>query len=256
MIAAYFDDSGTDPKHPALVIGGCVATVENWIDFQGEWQEALVQYGLNHFHMTDFDNKWGDFALDKLPQEKRIPLQSRLLDILKRRIQAIVVVSTNKHDYKSVQDRYGCTVYAYTAFQCLSGIQAWADEVHYEGPIAYFFDQGGGSKALGGKGSLDQLRDSIVKDPVLGQRFRMRSVKSWDYGYAKQMPPLQAADLVAYEAWKDLQNDFFSKTKTHWRTSAGKLIMMERVYQAYFGKDEFVANDYKWMSIVHDNLRL
>jgi hypothetical protein len=136
VIAAYFDDSGTDPKHPALVIGGCVATVENWVNFQEEWQEVLGQYGLDHFHMTDFDNKWGDFTPDKLPPEKRIPLQSSLLDILKRRIQAIVVVSTNKHDYKSVQDQYGCTIYAYTAFQCLSGVQAWADEVQYDGPIA------------------------------------------------------------------------------------------------------------------------
>lgn len=251
MIVAYFDDSGTNPQHTALVIGGCLATLENWIELDREWTSILQQHGIGCSHMTDFDNKRGEFVLEKCPDEKRIPLQSSLLNTLKPRIQAIIVAATNKCDYGAVEESYGCKIYPYTAFQCLSGVEQWANEVGYDGPISYIFDEGGGSKDLGAKGTLDNLAADIWKDSELKQRFRLRSLKNWNYGLAKALTGLQAADLVSYEAWKDLQNDYFAKGKKHWRISAGKLIMMERVYQAYFDGEVFRANYEKHFTRVH-----
>lgn len=250
MIVAYFDDSGTDPKHPALLMGGCIATVQNWTDFQQEWRSILDEYHLESFHMTDFDNRRGQFLPEKFPDEDRIPLQAKLLAALKKRIQAIVVAATNKQDYLSVEESYGCKIYPYTAYQCVSGVAEWAKDVSYDGPIAYIFDQGGGSKELGTKGTLDKLKTDIASDPLLKHKFHMRDSKSWGYGFMKTLPPLQGADIIAYEAWKDLQNDFFANKRKHWRTSAGKLIMMERVYQGYFDKEVFLANTSKWESLV------
>jgi len=253
VIAAYFDDSGTDPRHPALVMGECIATVENWTAFQEEWRCILEEHHLEYFHMTDFDNRQGQFHRDKFPEEHRIPLQVKLLATLKKRIQAIVVAATNKHDYFAAQMErsYGCKIYAYTAYQCLSGVAQWADETGYDAPIAYVFDHGGGSRELGGKGTLDDLRTDIVRDSQLRQRFRIKELESWSYGLMKSLNPLQGADVVAYEAWKDLQNDFFAKKRKYWRIAAEKLITMERVYQGYFGKEEFSANYSRWDSRVH-----
>jgi hypothetical protein len=242
VIVAYFDDSGTNADHPALVMGGCLATIENWKEFSCEWLSVLAGNRIDCFHMTDFDNRRGDFSLEKCPEEKRIPMQSALLGILKQRIQAIVVAATNKQDYAQVESIYGIKIFPYTAYQCLSGVEQWANEVGYDGPISYVFDEGGGSKELGTRGSLDQLLSDIWGDPELKRRFQIISRSCWNYGSVKATPALQGADLVAYEAWKDLQNDFFAKGKKRWRISAGKLIMMERVYQAYFDAEVFRGN--------------
>jgi hypothetical protein len=250
MIAAYFDDSGTDEKDPAIVVGGCIATVDNWIKFQQEWDSILSHYSLPHFHMTDFDNRWGLFRRDKFAEENRIPLQSALLDAIKLRIQAIVVMATNKKEYdESIHSQY-LKVYPFTVYECLSACEQWANEVGYDGPIAYMFDKGGGSKLVGTKGDLDKLKNDLSENSEIMRRFRMHDLESWSYGAVSKMPHLQSADIVAYEAWKDLTNNFFPSKQKRWRTSAGKLIMMERIYQGYFGQDEFVANYDKWLNKV------
>jgi hypothetical protein len=248
MIAAYYDDSGTDVKHPALVVGGCIATVENWAALQKEWSAILSEYEIEYFHMTDFDNRRKQFSKDKFREEDRIPLQSKLLAELKKRLQAIVAIATNKLEYAPWERHYNCKLYAFTVFECLSAVEDWANDVGYDGPIAYIFDQGGGSKELGGRGCLEQLKNDIIRDSRLKKRFHMKELESWSYGFMKSLNPLQAADVIAYEAWKDLQNDFFAKQKQHWRISATKLITNERIYQGYFGEKEFSANHFKWNS--------
>ena len=52
----------------------------------------------------------------------------------------------------------------------------------------------------------------------------------------KSLNPLEGADVIAYEAWKDLQNDFFAKKRKYCVSRAEKLITMERVYQGVFWK--------------------
>ena len=151
MIAAYFDDSGTEQTHPAIVVGGCIATVDNWIKFQQEWESILGHYNLPHFHMTDFDNRQGLFHRDKFAEENRIPLQSALIEAIKVRIQAIVAMSTNKKDYEESEHSKYLKVYPFTVYECLSACEQWANDVGYDGPIAYMFDKGGGSKLVGSK---------------------------------------------------------------------------------------------------------
>ena len=142
MIAAYFDDSGTNEKDSALVMGGAIATVDNWIKLQHAWETLLGQYKLQSFHMTDFDNRRGDFEKTKFREEDRIPLQTALLAETKRRIQAIVVMAVHKKEYEEYF-RFPVKMYPYIAFMCLQGVESWADEHHYDGPIAYAFDKGG-----------------------------------------------------------------------------------------------------------------
>ena len=92
---------------------------------------------------------------------------------------------------------------------------------------------------MGGKGTLDDLRIDIVRDSQLRQRFRIKELESWSYGLMKSLNPLQGPDVIAYEAWKDLQNDFFAKKRKYWHMAAEKLITMERVYQGCFGRKSF-----------------
>lgn len=253
VIVAYFDDSGTNPEHPAVVVGGCLATVESWVAFQREWRGILEEYHVPHFHMTDFDNRWGCFHRDKFPEENRIPLHRKLINTLKTKTQAFIVAATNKKDYAKVQDFYnGHPPYAYTVYQAIGGVAKWADEHGYEGPIVYVFDKGGGSKALGRKSSLDTLRDNILARPGLARQFRMHRLQSWNYGLMDDLSPLQGADMIAYEAWKDLQNDYFAERPVHWRKSVEKIVSNEHLYTGYFDKDVFMKKGPMWEFLIHN----
>jgi len=59
-LVAYADESGThDPtgKRPGsreAVVGGCVASIEEWTKFCGDWQAALDKYQAPYFHFSDW----------------------------------------------------------------------------------------------------------------------------------------------------------------------------------------------------------
>ena len=75
----------------------------------------------------------------------------------------------------------------------------------------------------------------------------MRDIAAWNYLEVGKSPQLQTADIIAYEAWKDLTNNFFPSPKKRFRISARKLIIAEKVYQGFFGREEFLSNEDKWI---------
>jgi hypothetical protein len=241
VIGAYFDDSGTEEESSAVVVGGLIATAESWVAFQKKWRATLDEYGLDCFHMTDCEGGFPPF--DKLTKDERIVLTTKLIALTQVHTQAIVNAATHKEDYekyKKSQTGYGA--YPWTVYQCLGGVADWADRLGYRGPIVYFFDKGGGSKALGRKGELDRLRDSILADGRLARTFRLDQLESWNYDFMKNLSPLQAADIVAYESWKELMNGYFPEIPTHpQRKSMTALLGVKQVFSGYFDKEVFLA---------------
>jgi hypothetical protein len=55
LFSAYFDASGNAIDQPHVVVSGFIANYLQWKLFQGEWEDAHRQYGVNlPFHMADF----------------------------------------------------------------------------------------------------------------------------------------------------------------------------------------------------------
>lgn len=85
----YYDESGEYDGSGNLLnmtIGGCFASLDRWQAFDAAWLAALTDHGLTYFHMTDFE-AWKppfDFTLADGGQDqtKHNRLLNTLLDIM------------------------------------------------------------------------------------------------------------------------------------------------------------------------------
>ena len=62
LLQGFFDDSGTHAKSPLLVLGGLIATVEQWKDFSIEWDSKLkVEPTIRYLKMNEAQTMRGEF---------------------------------------------------------------------------------------------------------------------------------------------------------------------------------------------------
>jgi len=61
-LSLYCDASGNE-REPITVVGCVVASVQDWIDFRPEWNEALAVDGIKVFHANDYACSQGEFAV-------------------------------------------------------------------------------------------------------------------------------------------------------------------------------------------------
>src|ERR1700722_11634832 len=84
-ITAYFDDSGTDPKNPSIVVAGFVSTVDQWDRFNDEWLAAELEFEAPPFHAKIFDDgRRGYGPYKDWLDSKRKDYVNRLLGIISR----------------------------------------------------------------------------------------------------------------------------------------------------------------------------
>lgn len=60
-LSLYCDASGNE-REPITVVGGVLATVQDWIAFRPEWNDALVIDGIKVFHANEYAYSQGEFA--------------------------------------------------------------------------------------------------------------------------------------------------------------------------------------------------
>src|SRR4030088_1980187 len=60
-VTAYFDESGHHASTRVVAMGGAIAGPNQWGEHRQRWKETLGRYGVNVFHMTDFENRQGEF---------------------------------------------------------------------------------------------------------------------------------------------------------------------------------------------------
>ena len=65
----------------AMTIAGYVAHEEQWGRFEQDWRALLNRESFSHFHMTDFENRQGQFK--GWGQERRIQVIGDLIAIIK-----------------------------------------------------------------------------------------------------------------------------------------------------------------------------
>jgi Protein of unknown function (DUF3800) len=199
MLAAYFDESGTHAGSPVICMSGYVAGVEQWIDFSRNWQDVLKpyseKYGIDCFHMTDFEARQPPF--DKLGKHERINLIESLIRIINSRIQYGVGVGFLQADFdrafKGMEDMV-CGAWGLCASICLTVLHSWADLKSYDEPFAYIFEQGARHS-----GAFKAAYDKSQIEAKAGKEYRLGSFTLDD---RRRALPLQAADILAYEAYK------------------------------------------------------
>ncbi len=196
MLHLYFDKSGPNDAIPAVTVAGVISTPEKWVEFSKKWEEALHDFGeLPYFHMSEYESGFGQYKdwNERGVKKERL---SRLLDIIEEHVMATVGASVSLADcVASFGDPPVEVAYGVTALHCSNMIPQYGYLHEHPGEqVTYIFEEGDL-----GYGKLRNGYDQIYDEPWRREFNRLSDRLKVE---GKNSPPLQAADILAYEGWK------------------------------------------------------
>lgn len=206
MITAYFDESYSHPPVPVVyTIAGYVSTTERWQEFQRQWKSVLDRENLPPFLMKDFDNPYSK-NFGNWEMERKISFLQELHKIIKDTYIRSFSTSVIQEDYDalSVEGQFGFgKPHPMAAINCLKYIVQWADKENLQEPILYVFE----------KGSKDDKFLTYLFNESLTEEIQLR-YRIEKLGFdTKNLSPLQAADILAYETRKETARCYFTSDK-------------------------------------------
>lgn len=207
MLRAYFDESGhfRDPNESIVAIGGCLSTLEKWEIFEDEWDELLNTFRIECSHATDlkaFENEftgWNEY--------RRRQFLQPALHIIDRAVNQYLGAVLPIDQWKALSPSQK-TQSPNPYFLCMQDVihAAGLETIEY-GPdemVEVFFAE---NLEVGGR---TRNPSEIVNDPNEGRAYRCYKackaelpirdrLGSITFDQPKNLLPLQAADLVAFE---------------------------------------------------------
>jgi hypothetical protein len=245
MLGAYLDESHDSKKERIYVVAGYIAPAANWNCFWGAWDRALVEEGLPDFHMADCEGGYGSIY-SQMPRERREELQRRFIGIITSSDIAGMGCGIELEAYNELRPEFdaerrllpGAPVSGSIGDPYLLAFQGAIQEMAQyrevvslpeEERIAFVFDR---RKDLTG-------RVTYLYDHLCGAQ-NMPHVKrfgSLTFDDRKRMKPLQAADVLAYESFRYL-NDRIAGRPERWQFTELRKRLGEF---GYFGKDELLS---------------
>ncbi len=190
---AYYDESGEYDASGNLLnmtVGGCFSTLSKWQSFCGEWCQVLSEEGLEWFHMTDFE-AWRPPYEFLLPSGERD--HARHKNLLNRLLSIKLKYIEGYYGYSSfTANTTRKTAHSALLEDCIHGaishaaFEAWE---HYQRPLNLVF----------------------AVQPHFPEATLRKYIWFYDYGdavgrissttmaHVKDVTPLQAADILAYE---------------------------------------------------------
>lgn len=236
MLSAYFDESGTERNHSTvLTVGGYIANEKQWKNFCIEWQKMLNDEQLEYFHMTDLECFHNQFRESKGWNKKRqIHVIQRAHDIIKRNtlkdFDISVVWSVYDSLIKSYRGKNPPSAYAVLVNTCLSITGSWAKDNGYSELINYVFESG-----VKGVGWIKENYKKVHIDEKAIEAFRINRLSFED---KRKVIQLQAADVNAYESWKQMENRIVNGKLRPLRKSALNLKQRDGgIYSYHYDQD-------------------
>ena len=230
VIRCYLDASGGNRGDVAVVAAGYVASEAQWSIFEKEWGLALAEAGVRRFHAIEFYSSEGEFK--GWAQKKQDKFAKRFTAIAEKQAgigigrgidlaaferllaPALESIRTARTPYRRFTPLTFCVT------TCLYRI-AWRLRATNE-PIAAVIEDGPGS-------------GEVFEYCNWAKRKRNRS---WATAYAsfatagKAFRPLQAADLLAHELWRETTEFFRSGKLPPQRKSLKRLLRRDLIDHA------------------------
>ena len=237
MLKAYFDDSGTHNGSTVTAVGGFVAKAEEWDAFDRDWAEMLEVEKIGWFHMTDCGGQYGEFA--GWPKERCDVLIKRAISIVKEHplhgVAAGMLVKDKKPTIP-IQALDMCFI------QCISALLYRAEQLGDR--VEIFMEDHPGRKKhlLQYLGFLDRhsQRGELVE--------KIHSVRNREHS------PLQAADLLAYEMYKEVLNSYTVKESRPIRRSMLSLMETQRMFCVQLGLN-WARSGFRWSPDKDEEIR-
>jgi len=227
LFEAYFDESGSHDGSPVLCLAGYLFDKEGCLELDSEWKVVLDEYSLPYFRMSACAQ--GNYPFDKLSKQQRIDCETKLIHIIKRHMRYGVTVTVNEADYlrwMAPEFPFG-SAYTWCCYMCLVAIGGWIKKANFQGEVAYFFEA--------------RHRNQKEANAVMAGILELPELKYHSHTFLrKEVRPLQAADLLAWQAAtqrKRLDKGITTPRKDFF------VLVSEKTYTRHGNKDVF--DDYR-----------
>jgi hypothetical protein len=126
MLKAFFDESGTDPKGPAFVMGGFLARAEEWERAADAWDTSLRDSpGIQAFHHVEARSLSGEFeGWRREDADKKV--LSLAQTIARFDLQGFVTAISHSwfmpRDKRAAKGMFGTRIYDHAFLRIVSGV--------------------------------------------------------------------------------------------------------------------------------------
>jgi hypothetical protein len=231
MLTAYLDDSGTHAASNAVVCAGFISDAVRWKAFNREWPRALRKA---HFRgivrATELENRKGAFA--GWDVERQHLFYQQICPLINHRIIVPVGNSVIRADWRAVMPedlrRVAGDEFGWCVYETIKDAARWARKTGYKGKIAYVLEAGTPGMA--------QAR-LVIDDLIASENRDYYQIESCTT-LPKGVPPLQAADLLAYEMYKQMDNQVVRQTGRRQRLPFALMLHKREVrYLKYWNRE-------------------
>jgi hypothetical protein len=229
VLTVYLDDSGTHGGAEVTAVAGFVSTKLLWDAFRKEWSRVLRKEHIEIFRMSDLENRQGEF--EGWSKERTEAFRAKLFDIIHRRTlvpigSALVNADWAKVMPAHIRAEWGGS-YGWCAEDCAHQVYKWAKRTGTPGKFRYIFEKG-----TVGHGQLGKMFADYANNP------KWEAFRIGGYSFEeKKLMPLQAADLMAYELYKQMCNQVIT-WKRPMRRSLALLLEGQDVHYLQFHNAE------------------
>jgi hypothetical protein len=198
LLTGYMDETGhsKDERQKFVGVAGLVAPAENWEVFEHKWKETLRVFKIPYFHMKDFASRRRHY--EGWSELKRKKLLGKLLRIIATTHPFPVGAIVSLDDYRSFSEEDRALMgdpYHFCLMGCVY-LPAWRTErASREVRVAIVFSEQSEFKHMAGL-----LLEDFKQNNPGGERFDPPAFQDM-----KTVVPLQAADIVAYELYKEFE---------------------------------------------------
>jgi Protein of unknown function (DUF3800) len=200
----YCDDSGTHNESEWAIAACVIAPVEQWEKFREEWQCVARDEGFEVFHLNKFVARKPPFDTPEWENaDKRDRTMRRLIGIIRTRTTCAYASALQKSAYdeevpeKIKADRImGKNHYTFAVRMCMGRLVRWRIQHGYTHPIQFVFD-----RVSKGKGEIDMVFNRALSEGAESALAGMGIEEGgWSFEDKSQFIPIQAADVLAWEA--------------------------------------------------------
>ena len=208
-LKAYMDDSGSHDGAPVSVIAGYFGGHRRWIEFEDRWSAVLLRYGVKEFHAKPFWDRdkngvrtSGEYK--GWPNDRAESFLDELLQIVESSARIFPFACAVENEQWERQSEENKRIFSggkpsksmFLAFQrCVLSV---ADYCNPGIRAHYIFDDDHGKNSAWAAICYGQLKQQFAKS----NPDTYSSIGQFSLEDSENAPPLQAADLLSYEAKK------------------------------------------------------
>jgi hypothetical protein len=184
-----------------LVVGCYASPVANWEALEPEWQAVLERYdirlinNIRVFRSADFSNPAGPYA--HWSQDRRRSFSVDLISVIRERVQFGAACRIVKADYEeSFPPNHPISPFEICFSYCIRLICNWPEQFPVRDELAFIAERGTEHSS-----SILKSYELFCKSNVRDLPFNLGSLQFAE----KSLSPLQTADLIAYESYRELE---------------------------------------------------